>query len=163
MTPTYSTHLSEEAFDDVLIGLGSPESEAHLAACRDCRLRVNAFHADVALFNSASMAWTENQPVLLRPTARKTFHRTRLAFVSWAATAAALVGMAVVVWHHDGPVTPSRATPNVSQPADTEAQIAQDNQLLQAVNAAISPNDESPVDEYKLFQKRHSHLKTHHK
>jgi len=164
MTPVYLPHLSEEAFDDVLIGLGSPESEAHLAACRDCRLRVNAFHADVALFNSASMAWTENQPVLLRPTARKTVHRTRLAFVSWAATAAALAGMAVAVWNHHGPAAPtSQTTAPLSQPSDTEAQIAQDNQLLQAVNAAISPDEESPIDEYRLIQRRHSHIKTHHK
>ena len=164
MTPKYSIHLSEEALDDVLIGLGSPESDAHLAVCLDCRVKVNSFRSDVALFNSASMAWAESQPAKLRPAVHKTFHRTRLAFVSWAATAAALGGMGFVVWHHHGPVAPpSRATANVSQQADTEAQIAQDNQLLQAVNAAISPNVESPIDEYKLFQRRHSHLKTHHK
>jgi hypothetical protein len=164
MTPACSTHLSEEALDDLLIGLGSPESEAHLAACLDCRGRVNGFRSDVALFNSASMAWTESQLVQLRPTARKTVHRIRLAFVSWATTAAVLAGMAVAVWHHHGPATsPSRATAPQSQPSDTEAQIAQDNQLLQAVNAAISPDEESPIDEYKLFQRRHSHLKTHHK
>jgi anti-sigma factor RsiW len=164
MTPVRSTHLSEEDFDDILIGLGSSESEAHLAACQDCRRRVNAFRSDVALFNSASMAWTESQPALLRPTARKTVHRIRLAFVSWVATAAALAGMAVAVWHHHGPIAPPHlATANISQPADTEAQIAQDNQLLQAVNAAISPDEESPIDEYKLFQTRHSHMKTRHK
>jgi len=164
MTPATSTHLSEEAFDDVLIGLGSPESEAHLAVCQDCWRRVNAFRSDVALFNSASMAWTESQPIRLSPTSRKTVHRTRLAFVSWAAMAAVLAGMAVAIWHHNGPAAPPRqATANVSQTADTEAQIAQDNQLLQAVNAAISPDEESPIDEYKLVQTRHSHMKTHHK
>ncbi len=164
MTPASTTHLSDEAFDDVLIGMGSPESEAHLASCQDCRRRVNSFRSDVALFNSASMAWAENQPAQLRPTVRKTVHRARLAFVGWATTAAALAGMAVAVWHHHGPLAPlSQATANVSQPADTEAQIAQDNQLLQAVNAAISPEEESPIDEYKLFQTRYSHLKTRHK
>jgi len=164
MTPASSTHLSEEAFDDVLIGLGSPESEAHLAVCQDCWRRVNAFRSDVALFNSASMAWTESQPVLLKPSVRKTIHRTRLAFVSWAATAAFLAVMAVAVWHHHGPAAPPRqATAPLSQPSDTEAQIAQDNQLLQAVNAAISPDEESPIDEYKLVQTRRSHMKTDHK
>ena len=164
MTPASSTHLSEEAFDDVLIGLGSPESEAHLAVCQDCRGRVKAFRSDVALFNSASMAWTQSQPVLLKPTGRKTVHRTRLAFVSWAATAAVLAGTAVAVWHHHGPAAPpSQTAATLSQPADTEAQIAQDNQLLQAVNAAISPDEQSPIDEYKLFQTRNSHMKTRHK
>jgi hypothetical protein len=164
MTPASATHLSDEAFDDVLIGMGSPESEAHLAACEDCWRRVNSFRSDVELFNSASMAWAASQPVLLTPTGRKTVHRTRLAFVSWAATAAILAGTAVAVWHHHGPAVPqSQTAATLSQPADTEAQIAQDNQLLQAVNAAISPDEESPIDEYKLFQRRDSHMKTHHK
>src|SRR5271169_4045770 len=118
MTPASSTHLSEEAFDDVLIGLGSPESEAHLAACRDCRDRVKAFRSDVALFNSASMAWTESQPVRLKPSVRKTIHRTRLAFVSWAATAAVLAVMAVAILRHHGPAAPlSQATATLSQPS----------------------------------------------
>jgi hypothetical protein len=164
MTPACSAHLSDEAFDDVLIGMGSPESEAHLGTCQDCRLRVNAFRSDLALFNSASMAWTESQPVRVRATARKTVLRTRLAFVSWAGMAAVLAVMAVAILHHHGPpAPPSHAAANVVQPADTEAQIAQDNQLLQAVNAAISPDEESPIDQYKLFQTRHSQMKTHHK
>lgn len=164
MTPASATHLSDEAFDDVLIGMGSPESDAHLAACEDCRRRVIAFRSDVALFNSASMAWTESQPARLRPTARKTAHRVRLAFVSWAGMAAVLAVMAIAILRHHGAVpTPSQATANLSQPSDTEAQIAQDNQLLQAVNAAISPDEESQIAEYKLFQTRHSHMKTHHK
>jgi predicted anti-sigma-YlaC factor YlaD len=164
MTPACSAHLSDEAFDDVLIGMASPESEAHLSTCQDCRCRVNAFRSDVALFNSASMAWTESQPVRMRATARKVIHHTRLAFVSWAGMAVVLAVMAVAILHHHGPVAPpSHATANVLQPADTQAQIAQDNQFLQAVNAAISPDEESPIDQYKLFQTRHSHMKTHHK
>lgn len=164
MTPTSATHLSDEAFDDVLIDMGSPESEAHLAVCQDCRRRVIAFRSDVALFNSASMAWTENQPALLSPAVRKTAHRIRLAFVSWAGIAAVLAVMAIAILRHHGPAAPpSQPTANLSQPADTEAQIAQDNQLLQVVNAAISPDEESPIAEYKLFQTRHSHMKTHHK
>lgn len=164
MTPASATHLSDVAFDDVLIGMGSPESEAHLAVCPDCRRRVIAFRSDMALFNSASMAWTENQPALSRPTARKTAHRIRLAFVSWAGMAAVLAVMAIAVLRHHGPAAPpTQATANLSHPADTEAQIAQDNQLLEAVNAAISPDEESPIAEYKLFQMRHPHMKTHHK
>jgi anti-sigma factor RsiW len=164
MTPASATHLSDEAFDDVLIDMGSPESEAHLAACQECRRRVIAFRSDVALFKSASMAWTENQPALLRPAVRKTAHRIRLAFVSWAGIAAVLAVMAIAILRHHGPAAPpSQATANLSQPADTEAQIAQDNQLLQAVNAAISPDVESPIAEYKLFGTRRSHMKTHPK
>lgn len=164
MTPASATHLSDEAFDDVLIGIGSPESEAHLAACLDCRRRVNAFHSDVALFNSTSMAWTESQPALFRPSTRKTAYHIRFAFVSWAGIAAVLAVMGIAILRYHGPAAPpSQATANLSQPADTEAQIAQDNQLLQAVNAAISPDEESPISEYKLFQTPHPHMKARHK
>ena len=57
MTPA-TNHLSEEALDDVLIGLGSAESQAHLEVCADCRAQVRTFLGDVALFNAASMAWS---------------------------------------------------------------------------------------------------------
>jgi hypothetical protein len=163
MTPARATHLSDEDFDDVVIGMGSRESEAHLAVCEDCRRRVIAFRSDVALFNSASLAWAESQTSLSRPTARKTAHRIRQAFVSWAGMAAVLVVMAVAILRHHGPAAPaSQVTANLSQQADTEAQIAQDNQLLQAVSAAISPDEESPITEYKLFETRRSHMKTRH-
>jgi hypothetical protein len=163
MTPA-ATHLSDEAFDDVLIGTGSQESEAHLAVCEDCRRRVIAFRSDVALFNSASMAWTESRSALLRPSARKTAHRIRVAFVSWAGIAAVLAVMAVAILRHHGTAAPAnQVAASLSQKTDTEAQIAQDNQLLQAVNAAISPDEESPIAEYKLFETRRSHMKTRHK
>ena len=61
MTPSLSNHLSEEALDDVLIGLGSAESEAHLAVCPECRAEVETFRGDVALFNAASVAWSESR------------------------------------------------------------------------------------------------------
>jgi anti-sigma factor RsiW len=162
MTPVYTNHLSEEALNDVLIDLGSPESEAHLAVCPDCRLRVKAFRSDMALLNAASLAWSESRPAGLRAATPKTVHRTRLAFVTWAATAVALMVMAFAIWHHKGqPAPPTQATVTTTQPSDTEAQIAQDNQLLQAVNAAISPDVESPIDEFRLPRPHQAHMKIH--
>ena len=145
MTPGATTHLSEESLDDVLIGLGSPESHAHLAACTECRAQVEAFQGDVRLFNAASMAWSENRP-------RSAPHRThaRLAFGSWAAVSAALVLMAVAIWQHRPTPVPNHTTILQPMPVDSAAQIAQDNQLLEAVNAAISPDEDSPIDEYNI-------------
>ena len=164
MTPLHTSHLSEEALEDVLIGLGSSQSEAHLAGCVDCRARLEAFQSDVAMFNAATMAWSENRP--LRPNQNATGKaplRPRLAFVSWAAMAVILMGMAVAIWHHGAVAPPNHATVIESQPLDSDAQIAQDNQLLQAVNAAISPDEESPIDQYKLFEAPRRHLKAHPK
>jgi anti-sigma factor RsiW len=163
MTPEWATHLSDEALDDVLIGLGSAESETHLFSCPDCRARVAAFRADMSFFNSASIAWSESKKLRFPQTlARRTGFRIRAAFVSWATVAAALLVMAVVIGRHSPLVQPGHAYHvEIAQPVDSEAQIAQDNQLLQAVNAAISPDEESPVDEYKISEKHHSHLKAH--
>jgi hypothetical protein len=162
MTPE-STHLSDEALDDVLIGLGSPASEAHLAGCPDCRARFEEFQGDVRLFNSASMAWSETRPLPFPQTARHASGlRARVAFFGLAAAAVALLIMAVAIWRHS-PVAPppNRAGTAVSQPLDSEAQIAQDNELLQAVSVAISPDEQSPIVEYKIAASPHSHLKAH--
>ena len=162
MTPEFSKHLSEEALDDVLIGLGSPESHAHLAACEECRAQVGTFLGDVALFNAASMAWSESR--MPRPGAHEP-HRVRLhaAFAGWAVTAAALLVMAFGLWHHRPEAAPRPGNAIQSQRVDFEAQISQDNQLLQAVNAAISADEASPIEEYKILESRHPQLKAHSK
>jgi hypothetical protein len=88
---------------------------------------------------------------------------TRIAFASWAAVTFALLIMAAAIWRHTPVATPNHAHTIETQAMDTEAQIAQDNQLLQAVNAAISPDEGAPLNEYKLLKKPHSRLKAHPK
>lgn len=160
MTPESTIHLSEEALDDVLIGLGSPESHAHLAACAECRGQVQAFQGDVQLFNAASTAWSESRWPITR-VADAPRPRPRVAFASWTAVAAALVLMALAVWHHRISPPPHYAGAPQALPVDTEAQIAQDNQLLEAVNAAISPDERSPIDEFKISDRPRPHAKAH--
>ena len=158
MTPV--THLSEEALDDVLIGLGSPQSHAHLSSCTECRAKVDMFRGDMRLFNAASIGWSEAR----HPQSRRMVPhavRTRFAFASWAAVAAALVVMAFAVWHHRAASAPDQAKTMQSQPVDSEAQIAEDNQLLEAVNVAISPDEVSPLDEYKILESPHLYIKAH--
>ena len=162
MTPASTNHLSEEALDDVLIGLGSAESQAHLEVCAECRAQVRTFLGDVALFNAASMAWSKSR--IPRPLPSEPRHvRFHAAFLGWAATAAALLVMALGVWHHRTETTPGQANTIQSQPQDSEAQIVQDNQLLQAVNAAISPDEASPIEEYKIMESPHPSPKAHSK
>jgi hypothetical protein len=162
MTPDISTHLTDEALDDVLIGLGSFEAEAHLARCLQCRSRVESFRADVALFNAASMAWSESRPQRpARASLRHSGDPIRFAFVSWSAVAALLLITAVAVWRHSVVSPPNHVNIVESQPVDSEAQIAQDNQLLQEINAAISSDDESPIEEYNLREHSQARLKPH--
>ena len=164
MTPKPTTHLSEEALDDVLIGLGSPESEAHVSNCAECHAKLEAFRSDMWLFNSASMAWSESKRSPIRRMAHVgTGSHTRIAFVSWAAVAALLLVAAVATWHHVSLTPVNHANTVESKPVDYEAQIAQDNQLLQAVNSAIGPDEESPIVEFKILDKPHLHTKAHAK
>ena len=165
MTPASTIHLSEEELDDVLIGLGSAESHAHLGACAECRSRVATIRGDIALFNAASMAWSESR----RPQARVTesnAKRLPAAFLGWAAATFAVVVMAFSIWHvrEENPANQANTRAvQQAQPGDSEAQIAQDNQLLEAVNAAISTDEASPVDEYKILESPSAHSKAHSK
>jgi len=165
MTPASTIHLSEEALDDVLIGLGTAESHAHLEVCAECRSRVATVRGDIALFNAASMAWSESR----RPQARVSISQAKrlpAAFVGWATAAAAMVMMAFGIWHHRAENPANQANTHIAQPApaaDSEAQIAQDNQFLQDVNAAISTDEASPIDEYKIVESASPHSKAHSK
>jgi anti-sigma factor RsiW len=163
MTPDFSTHLSEEALDDVLIGLGSNESHAHLAVCPECRAQVATFRGDIALFNSASMAWSQSR----RPKQIESASRGRIlqaAFLGWAVVAVALLVMAVGIWRHRLESLPHQAdSVQLLHPADSADQIAQDNQLLQAVNLAISPVEASPIEEYKIMESLRPYTKAHSK
>jgi hypothetical protein len=161
MTPGSISHLSEDALDDVLIGLGSPEANAHVATCAECRAEVQAFRGDLQLFNAASMAWSKSRWPKAQPTVPHAV-RARVAFASWSAVAAVLVVvMAVAFWHQRQVPVLNQANTAQSLPVDSEAQIAQDNQLLQAINAAISPDETSPILEYKISERPHSHMQAH--
>ncbi len=160
MTRGMSTHLSDEAIDDVLIGMGSAESENHLARCAECRSRMERFGSDVNLFNQASMAWSEARPLGTVPPARVVpALRMPIAVVASFAAAILAVAVAIPVWHHEHSLAVGQGDTDQLQTQDSQAQIAQDNELMQAVNAANSPQEESPIDEYGLSESPKTHLK----
>ena len=168
MSMQSATHLTEEALDDLLIGLASVESEAHLAECAACRTKVQAFGAHLKAFNHASMAWSQSRAEALpaiRPAASVKVKSiwTALAPLEWAAAAAVLLLLALPVWNRNQlpvPVSSAVATPAAG---DTEAQIAEDNDLLKSVDAALSTNDASPIAEYGLIDRPHSHSRARSK
>jgi len=157
------THLSEDALNDVLIGMASDESNEHLAGCEFCRSRVENFGRDMDLFNRTSLAWSESaslasaHPMIPRPKS----HRLTFLAIGLATAIALLLAVATPLWHgtsHSWSNEQSlhAGAPGVSGPEDSEAQIAQDNNLLKAVNEAINPEEVSPLNEYHLLEKPHS-------
>jgi predicted anti-sigma-YlaC factor YlaD len=164
MTPELSTHLSEEAIDDVLIGLGSPESDAHLAACSHCRGQLEQFRSEMNLFNQASLAWSKaKSATILRAAPRPKARPALPAPAGWVLAAAALLAIGLPVWNHahrspagDASDYASTYAPAPASPAgDSEAQIAEDNDLLRSVNAALNSNEVSPISEYHLSDGPH--------
>ena len=136
------SHLSDEALDDVLIGLGSLASHAHLAQCPQCRARVESFQTTVDLFNQASRQFSEAQPVKTLETVRTRHFIARPVLAAWAAAAAMLIVVGPAAWHVFAP-HPVHAPAVATQAQDSESQIAEDNELLRQVNAAIAvPDDE---------------------
>jgi hypothetical protein len=166
MTPEESAHLSEEAINDVLIGLGSLESEAHLALCSTCRGKLKEFRSEMLNFNQASLAWSEARPAAALGGDRGSRVRRAISSPwSWAIAAAVLmVAIGLSLWNHNYSSIVNNASINdASGPAqsaeDSEAQIAQDNDLLRSVNMALSENEESPINEYHLSEGPHARSK----
>jgi hypothetical protein len=154
MKKELSAHLSEEALDDALIGLSSPETEAHLALCGACRGQLESFHTEMQLFNQTSMAWSEARPARPFPVvSHKKLSHAYYAPLGWALAATVFLAIGVPVWNHDRHVSPKYNAESVSAPQDTEAQIAQDNDLMRSVDAALSAQETSPLNEYNLSKR----------
>ncbi len=159
MTTELSIHLSEEALDDVLIGMGSPESEAHLTVCQDCRAKLAEFRSDVHLFNRASLAWSESRVPRPRIAPAKAIFRIPSPLIGMCAVALLLLMVGVPRWNRDNHNSGSQVAPVNSPQANTEAEIAQDNDLLRAVDAAINPDEASSINQYHFMESHHSQLK----
>ena len=164
MTPGFQNqHLSEEDLDDILIGDSTPSAQAHLAACDLCRARVAPFEATLASFNQATTAWAEAKSNTISRDL-STIHTTpRLApTVAWSAAVAVLltVGLAITSAIHShptaldarnkpGPANVNAATQAGRSQAGTQEQtqeIADDNAMLLAIDAAVNRPEPSPVE-----------------
>jgi len=155
---TMNSHLSESALNELLIGSGSPSEMKHLATCSLCAQNVADFRASVDLFNQASQAWSEERSRRIAPPALKTDKKSYSTALPWAlATAVLLVALGIPVWQHQHKSSMVTNTP-VSLIASASAensseQIAQDNELLRSVNAALESSEEPSLAPYLLSHK----------
>ena len=161
MTIELSAHLSEEAMNDVLIGLGSPESEAHLAACPACRTQIEVFRSEMQLFNQTSLAWSQTRSAAIPGPAISQKERIRLFVpVGLALAAALLMAIGLLVWNHNPGANQKYAVAPTPSQQDYEAQIASDNELMRSVDMALNAGEESPVSEYRIVERPQPRLKT---
>lgn len=157
MKPDTQSHLTDEALDDVLIGLGSLASQAHLAHCLECRARVEEFQSSVELFNQASLGYSEAQPGKALSTTQPA-HRflARPVLAAWAAAAVLSILAGPAAWHVFAPHS-VHAPAIATDVQESETQIAEDNELLRQVNAAIAPDEQSVVEQYQLLEAPRPH------
>ena len=160
MTPERAAHLTEEALNDVLIGMETPERQTHLAGCAECRGRLAEFRVGMKAFNASSLAWSEAR-VGARP-ARIASARPAMAFawVGMALAAVILLVIGVPEWRHSQAVVVGSTPVAAQAQGDSSAQIAQDNELMRSVDMALSDNEESAMSEYHLQDGPHAHSRT---
>lgn len=159
MTNQFQTHLSDTAVDDLLIGMGSAADEEHLAGCAACRARVDAFRADLKLLEETSLAWSRVRAAGMADGPAATATRRRpLATMGWMAVGAALLALAIPVWHNLHPEqTPTVSTPPVAVATENSAQeIAADNQLLREIDAVVNTSEASPFGETLRADRSHA-------
>ena len=147
-------HLNDDQFTDLLIGGALTEDcQRHLSKCAVCRSEAEKFTNSVGMFSTTSLAWSRTKPQQksLRTIARWTSARAGFAPIGWALTAALLIAVGVPAWNDSHPNLHLHA-PATQAPADSLAETAQDNQLMQSVNLALNTSDASPLPEYRLVE-----------
>jgi hypothetical protein len=159
------THLTEEEFSDYLLGLSTASTRTHLLECAHCREEMESFGTSLASFNQTSLAWSREQaaahPIHIeaKPAAGRW---PRPYWVSgWAGLAAAAVlafavALPVTLMHEHAahPAIASNPAPEATtaQPQEDAAVIADDNQMMTAIDAEISQPDVSPVESFATFR-----------
>lgn len=155
-----TAHLTEEQFAECLMaGASTPSCRQHLAQCEECREEVSLFLSSIGDFSSASLQWSESRPAVSLRDIGDAQHGHRAAFapVGWALAAAVLLAIGVPSLHHEQGLASGTVTAISSSVEESEAQIAQDNTLLQSVDMALAQNDPSPFREYDLSIERGKH------
>lgn len=145
-------HLSEDELDDVLIGMGSAEAEAHLAGCAVCAGRKAEFAEAVAGFNQATLAWSEAKSHTLTRDLTAEMGAGAGARRFGLAAAAGMCGVAVVaaLLSHGVPRTSDAPAAAPAAAVDREREIAGDDAMLRDIDAALYRPDPSPEQVYRL-------------
>lgn len=153
-------HLTEDEFDEVLMGTASPDLAAHLKQCSACTSHLENFNATMASFNHAAMAWSEAKSNALSRDLRQ--HRTpfRLtAQTAWACASmvviAAMVTVGIGLHYRSESVIASQADVRWAQHQNSTSpeenarnEIAGDDAMLRQIDAAINSAEPSPDELY---------------
>lgn len=146
-------HLNDSRFTECMLGGELPaDIAAHLAGCEACREELERFRGAVGELSAAALVWSEARrpETLSAARGQQTVLTPRFAVAAWGAAVCALlaVGVTPLLHHERAPERPA-ATAGL-EAEDTEAQIAQDNKLMRAVDMELAEGEPSPYREYRL-------------
>jgi len=160
MSSMTTPHLTDDQFTECLVSAPSAASRLHLEQCEACRQELAAFHSSVSDFGRATTAWSEALPRPRLQAIAKSKTRWAISVpVGWALAATVLLLIGTPVWTHHHVSSAANNSAALSNPDDSAAQIAQDNQLLQSVYVALAPQDPSPFKEYGVTDRTSSQNK----
>ncbi len=160
-----SAHLSEDEFDDQLIGYLADSTSAHLAACDLCSDRLAEASSFITSFQDVTAAWSERRSATLpipKLPQRTPLWQRRAGWITASLTIA--VGLTVagsgnrveLKANNDRPVqvqpshllalpTPDLSASAVVKTTPPEAQISADNQMLKDVDNELDASADSPA------------------
>jgi hypothetical protein len=163
-------HLTVDQIDDHLIGDLAAAPAAHLTACSLCTARVATAANPIVSFQHVATAWSERRSATLPipvPAQQQPLWQRHMAWATACLTLA--VGVALINASHQfsiqtatsqpAPSVASQLSPvpqlitppkapalaETARATQTATQIAADNHMLRAVNAAFDPFAESPA------------------
>ena len=133
-------HLNEEQFERLLAGEDpGAEAAAHLHTCPECRRELETVGSAVGDLREISLAWAEQEGSRIPVPSRWALQWNAAPRWSLAAAAMLLIVIGAGVHRHDVRARTAAARINIHSmpPAPTQDSLAEDNQLLQAINEEL--------------------------
>jgi hypothetical protein len=171
--PTSGQHLTDAQLDDLFVGDAAPEFQGHLDTCPACNARLAEFRGSLALFNQASLSWSEAKSNTL--SRDLSTHQASFRLPSWSLAAVMLFVVALALaFTHSRPggsrsvaLNHSAVSQNDQQadPATRDHEIASDNAMLQAIHSEIyrpEPSPLAPYEQAEVGQGAGSRVDSHH-
>ena len=137
-------HVTDEEFAALLVGDYAGEASDHLRGCLRCRQELRRVQASLEDFSSLGLEWAEERAAssISTPSALLRDWQTASAFTAVAATVLAVAAL-FGVRHH--PITIAPTPVAMAQAPDSDAQVADDNRLLMAIDGEIRWQAEAPI------------------
>ena len=134
-------HLTDEQFSDLLAGDCPLDAMRHMKTCPQCQREFEQVQASIEEFGAAGLQWAERRPAP-RISASSAMIRGWNPLTARTAAAGLLAAALFATYQEKRMQAPNTDT---LLPARSEAQVADDNRLMLAIDKEIRWQADSPV------------------